>query len=407
MHKFDDIIPPSRRRESEPAPRSAATPRRTHHKRNFPYVTLVVVAVVIAASFGALLYFASARIEVMPKTARADVQGTFTAGSADGQLPYKIVTVLRAASKSVPGTGTKTVTSNAAGTITIYNAQSKEQKLIANTRFTTDGKLMFRIKSPVTVPAGTAAKPGSVPAQVVADQPGASYDVGPSSFTVAAFVNTPQAKLVYARSTSPMTGGASGTVPAADPVAEVEARHEMVTALDADLNKALQEELAGKYAGYLALAGAATTSYTQVPSEPSQTAGMVDVKEQGSVSAVVFQNAVLAKAVSSTIPDIARGGGATVLTSTDGLRLAFAHSFPASEDASFSFTLSGPASLKYAVDTSRLAAAIAGKTKNEALVALTNYPEVDEAKILLRPFWRTNFPEDPASITIVVLEPKR
>jgi hypothetical protein len=69
---------------------------------------------------------------------------------------------------------------------------------------------------------------------------------------------------------------------------------------------------------------------------------------------------------------------------------------------SFSFTLSGTAVLEYTVDPVRIAAAIAGKTRAEAEVALTNYPEVKRAVLILRPFWRKVFPEDPTAIAVSV-----
>jgi hypothetical protein len=72
---------------------------------------------------------------------------------------------------------------------------------------------------------------------------------------------------------------------------------------------------------------------------------------------------------------------------------------------SFSFTLSGTASLIYTIDSTRIAAAVSGKTRSAAEVALTNYPEVKRAVIVLRPFWRQTFPQDPSTISIVVVNP--
>ena len=78
---------------------------------------------------------------------------------------------------------------------------------------------------------------------------------------------------------------------------------------------------------------------------------------------------------------------------------------PDAEATSFSFTLSGSAPLVYTVDTARIAAAVAGKTRSAAEVALTSYPEVSRAIIILRPFWKQTFPEDPAAIRVVVTNP--
>jgi hypothetical protein len=75
---------------------------------------------------------------------------------------------------------------------------------------------------------------------------------------------------------------------------------------------------------------------------------------------------------------------------------------PSPSATSFSFTLSGTASLVYTVDAARIAAAVAGETRSAAEVALTNYPEIKSAVITLRPFWKQTFPQDPAAISVVV-----
>jgi hypothetical protein len=56
----------------------------------------------------------------------------------------------------------------------------------------------------------------------------------------------------------------------------------------------------------------------------------------------------------------------------------------------------------YTVDPVRIAGAISGKSRIEAKTALQNYPEVDQAVITLRPFWRKTLPEDPAQIMVTV-----
>ena len=198
MYKLDDIIPPSRRRETEPlsSPVGRPTLNLSDRPPRFPYTTLLAAAVVVAISIGALFYFSSAKVEVTPNTVSAAVQGSFTANQSVGTLPYEIITAQKIASQSVKGSGTKAVNSFASGTITIYNTQSKAQKLITNTRFATTAGLIFRIRSAVTIPAGTTAKPGGVTATVYADKAGDSYNVGATSFTIPGFAGTAQASQV-------------------------------------------------------------------------------------------------------------------------------------------------------------------------------------------------------------------
>lgn len=403
MHKFDDIIPPSRRKEAVPL--SAHTDSRisSAHKPRFPYVTLIAVVVIVAGSIGALVYFSSAKIDIVPNAVSAAVQESFVAGQEAGNVPFKVITAQKIASQSLKGTGTKNVTSHASGMITVYNTQSTSQPLVTRTRFATNTGLVYRIQTSITVPGGSEASPGTVVAKVVADQPGGSYNVGPSSFTVPGLAGTPQASQVYARSTSSMVGGASGAIPTVDAADEVGVRAELTTALSSDLKNALDDQVPE---GYILLPGAATTTYQALDSTPSSTAGQVDVKQQGTVTAIVFPNAALAKAIALSVPGLNYQGEPLTLSSIDTLTLTLADAVPADEMSTFSFSLAGTAPLTYTVDTNRIAAAVAGKARSAAEVALTNYPEVSRATIVLRPFWKKAFPEDPASIEVTVVAPE-
>ena len=156
--------------------------------------------------------------------------------------------------------------------------------------------------------------------------------------------------------------------------------------------------------GYILVEGASTTAFDELASEPSETTGMVNVKEQGTITAVVFPNAALAGAIGASLSGLSYQGEPLTLAPESDLTLT-AQDMPEPDVATFSFTLSGTASLIYTVDPTRIAAAVAGKTRSAAEVALTNYPEVKRAMIILRPFWRQAFPQNPASITIAVANP--
>lgn len=403
MRTLNDITPPSRRKEPEP-PQTISYGRETSSfdRPKFPYTTITAVVLVIALSLGALFYFSSSKVEVTPNTVSAAVQNSFTAAQGTGTLPYLLVSAQKVATQSVKGSGTKSVTTSASGTVTIYNTQTKSQKLITNTRFATTAGLIFRIHSAVTIPGGSPTKPGSIAAKVYADQPGALYNVGPTSFTIPGFAGTPLASAVYARSTSAMTGGASGTIPVVDAAIEAQTRTALITALAPGLADSIKDQVPD---GYVLLPGAATTTYEEMTPAPGATSGMVDVKEQGTITAVVFPNAALAKSIATAVNGLGYQGEPVALLPASTLTLS-APGVPDQTATSFSFMLTGTASLIYTVDKSRIAAAVAGKTKAEAEVALTNYPEVKRAVIILRPFWRSAFPQDPSSIDVETVEPQ-
>jgi hypothetical protein len=370
-------------------------------KFKFPYITLSVVAIIIIVSVGALFYFSKAEVDVTPSSVSAAIQSSFTASESAGTLPFQIITAQKIASQSVAGSGTKTVNSAASGTITIYNTQAKSQTLVANTRFATASGLIFRIHQAVSIPGGSKATPGSATAKVYADQNGSTYNVSPTAFTIPGFAGTPQLAMVYARSTAAMTGGASGTVPVVDSTLETQTRSALQSALAPDLLTSIQAQVPS---GYVLVPGASVTTYQALDSVPSSTAGQVNVKEQGTVTAVVFPNAALAKAIASSITSLGYQGEPITLSSVSQLLLATT-ALPAPGADSFSFTIAGTAPLTYSVDSSRIAAAVAGKTRSAAEVAISNYPEVKRAVIILRPFWRQSFPQDPSAISIVSVTP--
>lgn len=405
MRQLDDIIPPSRRQTEAPGvPSATGAPRQYGPRRSgrFPFITIGIVIVIIGLSIGALYYFSGAKVEITPNTLPVSVQSTFTATKSTGDLPFEIVTAQKVASQSIPATGTKAVSASAFGKITVYNTQSKSQRLIANTRFATASGLVFRIHSAITIPAGSTAKPGSVDATVYADQPGDTYNVGPTSFTVPGLAGTPEASAVYARSTDAMSGGASGNIPVTDPSAEASARSALVSTLRSDLLANIQDQVPS---GYVLIPGSSTTTFVDLAPAASATAGQADVKEQGTLTAVIFPNVALAQAVASSTAGLGYQGEPVVIADPSNLSLSPVGGFPNADASSFSFTLSGTSNLVYRVDSSRISSAIAGKSRSEAETALTNYPEVKRAVIVLRPFWRSSLPADPASISVIVETP--
>ncbi len=343
-----------------------------------------------------LTFFSGAKIEVTPSISSLPAEGTFTAG-ASSELPFTLISAKKSATASVAASGTKQMSTPASGSITIYNAQAKPQTLITNTRFATAAGLIYRIHSTVTIPAGTTDKPGTVVATAYADQPGPSYNIEASSFTVPGLAGGPEATAVYARSTAAMAGGASGAVPVVDATTVRATIDSLGGSLGGDLQSALTAQVPE---GYVLLPGAATTSYRALTPAPSATSGKADIQVEGTIMAVVFPSAALAGAIASSTTG---GGGATLAQGTS-LTLTPTSKFPSTNAESFSFSLSGTASLVSKVDPMQIATAVAGKSRSEAKVALTNYPEVKGAIIVLRPFWRQSFPEDPAAITVIVGE---
>ncbi len=89
----------------------------------------------------------------------------------------------------------------ATGKVTLINTSKTSQPLVATTRLLSEGGVLFRLKSAVTVPAK-----GQVEAAVYADKPGKEGEIAPSRFTIPGLNQTRQQE-VYAESKEAMVGG--------------------------------------------------------------------------------------------------------------------------------------------------------------------------------------------------------
>ncbi|MGB0757218.1 MAG: hypothetical protein ACPGO5_02055 [Patescibacteria group bacterium] len=116
-------------------------------------------------------------------------------------IPATITTGTETRTQTIRLEGGTPVPAVATGMVTIINNYSRSQPLIATTRLLTpDGKL-FRISEGVTVPAG-----GSVEVEAYADEAGAEFEIGPSTFTIPGLWEGLQDD-IYAESSADFTGG--------------------------------------------------------------------------------------------------------------------------------------------------------------------------------------------------------
>ncbi len=368
--------------------------------RSFPYGTALIVLVIIAVCAGVLYANAGAEVKVVPTTQTGSVSGDFTATQGSGSLPFTVVTFTKTDSMTVPAESTTNASTSAQGTIVISNAQTKPQQLITNTRFQTDSGLVYRIHSAVTIPAATASGPGKVTATVYADQPGQSFNIGPSSFTLPGLKGDPAYTLVTAQSTGPIAGGYSGVRPSVSMSTDLSTQASLQTKLASELQAGVGTKLPQ---GYVIIPGGSTTNYEALPDTASSTS--VVVSEQGTVNAIAFPSSALAQAIAYKIAGTYSGQPVQLLSPSTLSLTPDATSTNLSSATSYSFSLSGNATIIWQVDQSKIAGAVAGKTRDSAQSILAGFPEVQSAVLTLRPFWDSTFPQDPSHIHVIVQQP--
>ncbi|MGC9031545.1 MAG: hypothetical protein ACP5H7_02195 [Minisyncoccia bacterium] len=103
------------------------------------------------------------------------------------------------------------------GKITVYNSivPPKPISLVQNTRFlSADGKI-FKAKNKFMIPPakveGKKIIPGSIEIEVVAENPGEEYNIGPTKFSIPGLAGSEVYSFVFGESKEPMQGGKTGS----------------------------------------------------------------------------------------------------------------------------------------------------------------------------------------------------
>ncbi len=131
-------------------------------------------------------------------------------------MPAETLRSLKNMEMSFPAANKADVKRPAEGKLTVFNAYSSTpQSLVAKTRFETPDGKVFRLKETVKIPGAeivdSKIKPASVEVEVVADEPGAGYNIGPvDKWTIPGFKGTPKFEGFYAKSDGLMRGGVIG-----------------------------------------------------------------------------------------------------------------------------------------------------------------------------------------------------
>ena len=364
-----------------------------------PGVPLAVLGIALSVFFSGATVFATPRQEAVT------VNGTFTAvkESKPGELQYETMTLSKEASLSVPATGEKHVERKASGNIVIYNNYNSEsQRLIKNTRFETPEGLIYRVDKSVTVPGrkseGGVAAPGSMEITVYADQPGSSYNIGLTDFTIPGLKGDPRYEKFYARSKTPMTGGVSGVVKTVeDAVLKTNVEN-----LRTKLKDELFSEAGGEKPEDFALYDDGI--FIEFESLPTKESGdSVVITEKAILHGVIFKKMALSEQIArSVISDY--DGKPVVANDIEDLKFAIIGrdgARPWEADAGpIQFSMEGNANIVWLFDKEQLKSDLAGKSKNNLAGVLAGYPGVADARAVLRPFWKRSFPSDPADIKI-------
>ncbi len=387
--------PPSHPTPPEPMDLESE-PRRSVMK----FVIILSMALFIVAGGIALssTLFHRAYITVVPQHFDGAVQDAFTLSPESGTLSYQKVTAENTLTKVVPATGSEQVSERASGTITIYNAYSTEsQRLVTNTRFLSSDGFIYRIHTPVTIPGYTMKAglkvPGSLEADVYADEAGDKYNSGLTDFVLPGLKDTDRYALVHARSKTPIAGGFVGKKAIVDKTI----RNKAIQDLKAELNQALRVKIS-ENAPKTALLFESTIKITYTEGSDTVTDGNATISVFGSAVAPAIDATMFANALARSAKIAYEGN--TTLENPDELAIVLGDIGSAAAGNPLTLNVSGSAKLVAALSLTELAQDLAGKSKSAVAAVQTKYPGIASMDVKAYPFWLGSLPSDPSKIRI-------
>jgi hypothetical protein len=383
-------------------------------KRHFRTTVLIwtgCVALLVAAFFVVTTYLSGATVTYTPKTKETPINVTLSAEkNTSTGLSFEIATADEVASQPVIASGEKIIHQKARGTATLYNTMSSDQPLVATTRLQSPDGLIFRITKSVVVPKRKSTEPGSVSVAVVADQAGEGYNIGATEFTIPGLKTNPaRYSAVSARSTSPMTGGYSGSQPVVTAADRASAERKNIEFLKERLLLKAKNTTPNNLALYSDSAIFDFSASTVLPLKNASASSTVPganavVQTKGTLRAVMLDRAQLTAAITrKALPELTELN--VEIPQLDLLQFVLETS-PQTfwQKNLITFTLKGQGTVTSIVNTVTLREVLAGKKVSSIPEVLKSFPGISKAEAVVRPFWALTLPSEPSDIELKLVK---
>lgn len=355
----------------------------------------------VSTSFGSAEVKLLLRQETVPLSETEIVLSKRPSGS---QVHYETMMIEDEASLSIAATQSQNVERKARGTIVVYNNfDTKPQKLVAGTRFQAPSGKIYKIEKQITIPGGTKSgstlTPGSVETEVVAAEPGDSYNSGLVDFTIPGFAGTPRFEGFYARSKTDMKGGFKGTALIPKDTDVIDARHKLEGVLKEKLIAKANAELPDEY---LFFKDADFYDFEFAAPENDPSGSSLLVKAKGVLTAVIVERSSLAGAL-ARIKSASYGGEPVDLLNPDLIDIAIndKESQNPLELGNLRTDFTGEAQVVWTIDETDLKNDLAGIPKGDYEEVIRKYPAIVRIEAKVTPPWLTKFPEQASQIYIV------
>ncbi len=401
----DEIDEESDEVEDEDTKKPSRKPKikKTKISLRFLLTFVVILVSIVVIGIALSLSYSKAVVTITPKVVNFDVNGTFTAkkGNSEVDLNYDVISVSASSSQTVAATKGPKIQTKAKGTVVIYNNHSATtQSLVAGTRIVTPDGLVYRTISTISVP-GKKTSPGSITTTVIADQPGANYNIKVSDlkgdFKLPGYKGTDKYNNFYARIKTDITGGFLGEKMVIDATVKAKA----IKTLEEDLRTMLSSKLKANLPDdYVMYDGAYSIEFETLDPIMKDT-GSAEIIVKSTAYGAIFKTDPLIKYIAGS--EIKKFPSSTYqIDGEDELAFKISNSkdFSAKKGNSLIFTLKGPISIKGLISESKLKDDLKGIKLTGSNAVFAKYQSIATAHALITPFWLRSFPNSVDRINI-------
>ena len=289
--------------------------------------------------------------------------------------------------------GIKNVSQKATGVITIYNAfSSAEQLLVASTRFETPSGLIVRLTNQTLIPGAEVKDgkiiPAKIEAAIVADAPGAKYNIGPiPRLTIPGFKGSPKYEGFYGEIIQPTKGGFVGDKPVPTAADIKNANASTTSILKTSLEFKLSNRITQDFIQFDSVRDFKIIKLTA--NENTDENGKFSIFGEAKISTIGFREADLLGVLNSIAAD---GVETSILKNLAPFEYSDVKADITGGKLSFIVSASGTLTTDFAPDDFKTK--LVGKTVEEARFSISQLPGLSDAKISIWPAWLRHIPTD-------------
>ena len=369
-------------------------------------LAVIIVMTTVFARVTVTVRPISAKISI-PKTVLIADARTNTPDAAAKKIPALRIGTELTERGTFPSSGKKYIEAVAKGTITVFNAfDSRAQVLLQNTRFVGPGGKVFKLTRAVTIPGARVEEgkiiPSSIPAEIIAEKPGADYNVEPARFTIPGFKGTPKSDAFFGESKEPMRGGFRGEAKVVA-ASDIKAAQEKVTA---SLFERLKEELEKKIPTsdeFVVLDGSRSILINDLKNpKPEERLDEFPVEARGTAAVIIFKKSDLFSVLGSLLLSPERP---SVLL--ENLRTVnFANARLDNQENRLTFEVHGEGTAIRVIPSEEIRAASAAKRVSKLESYLRGRPEIAGFTITNFPSWRWATPKRAEAVRVKIELPE-